>query len=181
MADTALRMVTATLENNHIPAGSDVMVRAVEDVEIPIASSAEACGHGFTICPECTSGWAIDYKITGQLPWDTTVAARELLPFDRWHEGDRRVAKVVQDSPLPGRVQVLFSDHTWVEVAADLRINRTTAAPLVPEFELVPSPEVIMAAMAIADERGMDGLGEFRREDWLEARRRAAGGGQVSH
>ncbi|WP_194838257.1 hypothetical protein [Nocardia sp. XZ_19_369] len=181
MADTAVRTVTATLDNSHIPAGSTLMVHAVDAVEIPIASSAEACGHGYSICSECTDTWAIDYTITGRLPWDTTVPARDLLRFDRWHDGDRRVARVVQDSPRPGRVMVLFTDHTWVEAAADQRIDRTTAAASpTPEFELVPSPEVIVAAMAIVDERGLDGLGEFKREDWLEARRRATGGDQVS-
>ncbi|WP_378736100.1 hypothetical protein [Nocardia brasiliensis] len=181
MADAALRTVTATLDNSYAPAGSNVMVHLIDKIEIPIASSTEACGHEFTICAECTDSWAIDHTITGRLPWDTTVAVCDLLPFDRWHEGDRRVTRVVQDSPRPGRVMVLFTDHTWVEVAADLRIDRTTAAVApTPEFELVPSPEVIVAAMAIVDERGLDGMGEFKREDWLEARRRATGRGQVS-
>ncbi|WP_433661100.1 hypothetical protein ACQPW1_02155 [Nocardia sp. CA-128927] len=180
MPDAALPTVTATIDNSYAPTGSNAMVHLVDTVAIPIASSTEACGHGFTICSECTASWAIDYVITGRLPWDTTVSVRDLLPFDRWHEGDRRVARVLQDSPRPGRVMVLFTDHTWVEAAAELRIDRTTsAAPHVPEFELVPSPEVIVAAMAIVDERGLDGLGEFTREDWLEARRRATGAGQV--
>ncbi|CAM3954288.1 hypothetical protein NONI108955_01325 [Nocardia ninae] len=181
MTDAAVRTVTATIDNSYVPAGSNTMTYLVDEVVIPIASSTDACDHGITICAECTDSWAIDYTITGRLPWDTTVAVGDLLPFDRWHEGDRRVKRVFPDPQRPGPVLVLFTDHTWVEEAADLRIDRTTApAPPEPEFELVPSPEVIVAAMSIVDERGLDGLGEFKREDWLEARRRATGGGQVS-
>ncbi|MFX0573087.1 hypothetical protein [Nocardia nepalensis] len=119
--------------------------------------------------------WSLDYTFTEPFPWPTPATpARDLRPCDRWPD-DRRVSSVVPDALRPGRVQVLFTNHTWVEVAADLPIATPGLVHTELPVELVPPVEVIAAAMRIASDQNMVGIGDLRPEDWVRARQMVEG------